>query len=59
VVSNELACDGGNYGIWRDMAEAGAEAERVLLVCWDEGWVDWVAGEDNVAVGCRHLRGCR
>jgi len=52
VVRDELAGDGGEDVAWWNMAEAGAEPERVLLVGWDQGGVDFVPREHEHAVSC-------
>lgn len=51
-VGDELAGDGGHDVGGRDVAEAGAEAERVFWVGGDERGVDCLAWEDERAVGC-------
>ena len=51
VVGHEPARDCWEDGARRNMAQAGAEAERVIGVCWDQRGVNLVAGEDEGPYG--------
>ena len=52
LVCEERAGDGGYEVAWRDVAEAGPDAERVLRMLRDQRVVDCVPGEDVYRFAC-------